>query len=81
MDSFTEQYRLHTKLVDPVPEEAQQKARLVCAANATDVEDLRELLKMLGLIDPGFHTRFKNLGNRGVESREKVWHTKKPDDD
>jgi hypothetical protein len=81
MDSFAEQYRLYTEIVDPPDEEKQRKARLVCAANATDADDLRELLMALGLMDPGFHTRCKNFGNRGVESREKVWHNRKSEDD
>lgn len=74
MDSFAEQYRMHIELVEPLTDEQIRKAQLVCADNAEDVEDLRELLKMLGLIDPGFRTQQKGYGGRGVESRERIDH-------
>jgi hypothetical protein len=40
-------------IVSETDRETRQKARLTCARNAKDAEDLTELLAMLGLLSDG----------------------------
>lgn len=52
-----------------IPQEIQDKARIVVAGNAVDADDARDLLEMLGLVDaPNVRRRQTNhyLGTESI---------------
>ncbi|TKG58876.1 hypothetical protein [Prauserella endophytica] len=61
---------LNKKIQEATPEE-QHKASLFVASQAHDREDCRELLQMLGLLDPGFEWKTTTL-HAGMQGRKKI---------
>ena len=63
--------RLSLTVTDPPTPEEEHRARLAVAHHAENAAECRELLQMLGLIDPGF--RWETTSTRGgTESRRKI---------
>lgn len=71
MSDSTRPDRLSLTVTDPPTPEEEHRARLVVAHHAENANECRELLQMLGLIDPGF--RWETTSTRGgTESRRKI---------
>lgn len=52
-------------------EDERHRARLFVASHSHDMEDCRELLAMLGLIDPGFKW-VTNTTHAGMQGRRRI---------
>lgn len=65
--------RLDTKIRGPIPDptpEDQRRAALTIAHHATSPEECLELLRMVGLVDPGFE--WTGSVHYGAEKRRKI---------
>lgn len=71
MSDSTRPDRLSLTVTDPPTPEEEHRARLAVAHHAENANECRELLQMLGLIDPGFRWETTDH-HRGVNGRRKI---------